>query len=249
LPTVKGMESPYSQLPEDLTTVSTVLMFSIAMLGRIISGKCEPDLPTFYDQGCNPAAEIHNIPYGSLFVIIISILFCQAFLKSSSRSAIVFSRVLTIVVTNISLFLVTVTSEDYIWVNGVLFMFIVISYEIQRTSVCQFLGQKLMNNDTVSRIRAESAVSEAMINRDIATGVTSELQGTIANSAHDVKSPCTTLTLGIESVYQSLLLDQKHRPSKANSDNLEIIKEMLKILLLMESSTNRVKDFRNSLAD
>jgi CheY-like chemotaxis protein len=114
---------------------------------------------------------------------------------------------------------------------------------IQRTSVCQFLGQKLINDETVSRIRAENAVREAMMDRDIAMRVTAELQGTIANLAHDVKSPCTALTLGIESIYQSLLLEQNHRPSKANSDNLEIIKEMFKILSLMESSTNRVKDF------
>jgi signal transduction histidine kinase len=162
-------------------------------------------------------------------------------MKSSSRSAIVFSWALTLVVTNISLFLVG--SGDYLCVNCLLFMLIVISYEIQRTSICQFLGQKLMNDETVSRIGAVNAVTEAMMDRDIATGVTAELQGTTANSSHDVKSPCTALTLGIEFICQFLLLEQKHQPSKANSDNLEIIREMFKTLSLMESSTNRVKDF------
>jgi hypothetical protein len=63
-----------------------------------------------------------------------------------------------------------------------------------------------MKSETISRIRAENAVREAMMDHDIAAEVTTELQGTIANSAHDVKSPCTALTLRIESVYQSLLL-------------------------------------------
>jgi hypothetical protein len=147
LGTIRRMESPYSMLPEDLIIVFAALTFSLAMLGRVISGKCDADLPIYYDQGCNPEAHGHKIPLASFLVVIIVVLFCQVFMKNASRSAIIFSWAVNVVLTNASLFLIG--SNDYVWINCVLFMFIAISYEIQRQSVCLFLGQKLMNNETI----------------------------------------------------------------------------------------------------
>jgi hypothetical protein len=49
LPIVKRMKLPFSQLFEDLIIVFSALAFCLAMLGQVISGRCEPDLPIFYN--------------------------------------------------------------------------------------------------------------------------------------------------------------------------------------------------------
>lgn len=90
---VKRMESPYSQVPENLATAFSTLSFSVGMLGRVISGMCEPDRPTvlYHNQGCNPQATVNEIPYASFFLMITVVLLCQALMKGSSLSAIIFS--------------------------------------------------------------------------------------------------------------------------------------------------------------
>ena len=85
----------------------------------------------------------------------------------------------------------------YVWINSGLILCVSISYEIERTTLLLYLERKMSLAAKARRDATEKFVGKMANQRDIVNKVNIELQGTIVNSAHDMKSPCTGTELGL----------------------------------------------------
>ena len=74
----------------------------------------------------------------------------------------------------------------------------VISFEIQRTTLQSLSDERIAANGNCSRDATTWTNSESILDSDHASDATLEVEATINNFAHDLKGPCTALGLGIE---------------------------------------------------
>lgn len=185
---VKRMRSSRSQFIEDFIIILVATAQSLYLFGRIRQGECN-DGNLFDSQECNPQASSNALPQDQLGYIFIGILFVQVFLKGASKVAILFAWCVDVIFVNLCLYLVG--SNQYYWINTVLALCISISYEIERTTLCLYLERKMSLNAKARRDATEKVVGKMTNQRDIVNKVNIELQSTIVNSAHDMKSPCT----------------------------------------------------------
>ena len=74
----------------------------------------------------------------------------------------------------------------------------------------------------------------------ISKRVNIELQSTVANAAHDVKSPCTAISLAVESIEANMRVQQEIQHSPLTEENLSLVKTVMQILVYISMASNRV---------
>ena len=192
---VQRMKTQRSQLIEDIIVVLVAFSQSLYLLGRTLEGEC-PDNSTLFDsQECNPQATSHALPQDQLVYLFVGVLFIQVFLKGASKYAILLSWMINILFVNVSLWIVG--SDQYVWLNVSLLLCLSLSYEVERSTLCMFLERKICIKTMINNAATEKVAEKMADQRDSVNRVNIELQGTIINSAHDMKSPCT----GIENSF------------------------------------------------
>ena len=186
---VKRMKSSLSQLLEDTIIVFVALGQSLYLFGRIIQGQCRDKIDLFDTQECNPQAISNALPQDQLAYLFLGVLFVQVFLKGASKYAILLSWIINIITVNVSLSYVG--SDQHLWLNISLLLALSLSYEIERSIMCLFIERKVCIKTKIKNHAAEIVVNKMADQRDVVNRINIELQGTIINSAHDMKSPCT----------------------------------------------------------
>ena len=192
---VQRMKTQRSQLIEDIIVILVALSQSLYLLGRILQGDCSNYVTLFDSQECNPQAESNALPQDQLVYLFVGVLFIQVFLKGASKYAILLSWMINIAFVNVSLWIVR--SDQYIWLNVSLLLCLSLSYEVERSTLCMFLERKICIKTMINNAATEKVAEKMADQRDSVNRVNIELQGTIINSAHDMKSPCT----GIEFLF------------------------------------------------
>ena len=186
---VQRMKSRRSQFIEDIIIILVALGQNLYLLGRILQGDCSTGISSFDTQECNPQAASNALPQDQLAYLFIGVLFIQVFLKGASKYAILCSWIINFILINVSLRLVK--SDQHIWLNVSLLLALSLSYEIERSTLCMFLERKICIKTMMNHAAAERVVCKMAYQRDYVNKVNIELHGTIINSAHDMKSPCT----------------------------------------------------------
>jgi signal transduction histidine kinase len=237
---IKLTDSPYSQCIEDCALIFLALSTSLFMMGMTTNNlacKTVNNLDSFH---CH---EISNITE-QMMSIFLGILLGQVFMKGASRTALCISWMISIIFTNLAISMLHNTKMYSI--NLSFIFIIIISYEFERSAISLFLEKKVMLNAEVEKIAAMSASAEIRLERDVANSISLELQGTISNSAHDMRSPCTALSLGIESLLKTMVSHHLKNPSAENNHNLILLRGMSQTLAFMGMSINRAMDFGKS---
>ena len=116
---------------------------------------------------------------------------------------------------------------------------VVISFEIQRTVQRSLSDERIVTNGNCCRDATTWTNSESIRELDHASDAALEVEATINNSAHDLKSPCTALGLGIESLMKNLAHQMDAQHDVFNAQNFEVVKGMYQTLMFMNMTINR----------
>jgi hypothetical protein len=100
------------------------------------------------------------IPVDQSWVALLSIPLFQIFVKGASHRALAFAWIVTICMSNVSLFLVR-TQEYFIWLNFAHIVMVCISYEMERTILVSFMNLSLLRRAHDEGHRLQSRLYEA----------------------------------------------------------------------------------------
>lgn len=181
---------------------------------------------------------LHSLPMEILLLIYSVVLISQVFLRGCRTYALIISYAITVSTTNVCLYLVR--SDLYLWINLSFVFIFLCSYEFERTLLCLFLEKKLSLAGVRKQLDETTAqMKKVEIERDIVNRVNAELLLTISNSVHDLKSPCTALSLGIESLLHTMTSQKDLDPSPFNTSNLDLVNSLSQTVAIMDMSINR----------
>jgi hypothetical protein len=224
------MRSPHSQLMEDVAIISVTLHNILHMLDSIpLRSKAKLSRGDFH-LAITFAEE-------RLLVIFMGIVFTQVFLRGCSRQAITCSYVIGAIFSNIIMY--CVRSKMFFWINSLVILLFAVSYEFERTTLCLFLEKTIAVKNRQRKDESDWETRLYKIERDVAKKINSELQVTIANSAHDMKSPCTALTLGLECLLKIMTQQDNRKNSLDNERSLDLVRGMSQTLHSMKMSISR----------
>ena len=122
-------------------------------------------------------------------------------------------------------------SEEYIFIDILVCILIICSYEIERYSISFFVSKEL-EVDTQRQL-ATAVIQTELLNKEneIEKQINAELQANITNSAHDIRSPCCAVSLAIDSLMSNeLLLKEQQYSSELIDVNVSIIESISQTL-------------------
>lgn len=224
------MRSPQSQLMEDIAIISVTLHNSLHLLDSI----------PLHSKAKLSRGDLHlSITFAEerLLVIFVGIVFTQVFLRGCSRQSITCSYVIGAIFSNIILY--CFRSKMFVWINSLGILLFALSYEFERTTLCLFLEKTIAVKHRQRKDESDWETRLYKIERDVAKKMNSELQVTIANSAHDMRSPCTALTLGLECLLKIITQEDNRKSSLDNERILDLVRGMSQTLHSMKMSISR----------
>lgn len=155
--------SPYSQFIEDFALIFIASATSFYMLGGIISGRCDQKALNLNSVDCDPRSNMTSIPAEQILSVFLGILLGQVLIKGTSRFALCSSWVISLIITNVCLWLLD--SEKAYSLNLCFVFIIILSYEFERNSISLFLEKKVMLNTETQRVAADILAVEMRLER------------------------------------------------------------------------------------
>ena len=230
---IKLMRSPHSQFIEDIAVVSITAHNVLLFLDSN---------PLYWSDNSTKTDSLRPlnfIPFSEerLLVIFLGIILAQIFLRGCSRHSITCSYIIGAIFANVILY--CVRSNKFFWINSLSFLFFAVSYEFERTTLYLFLEKKIAIRNRQKRDESDWETRLYKIERDVAKKINSELQVTIANSAHDMKSPCTALTLGLECLLKIITQQDCQKNLLDKERSMDLIRGMTQTLCSMKMSISR----------
>lgn len=123
--------------------ISIVLSQSLLLFGRILSSPCAADANIFQLQGCNPGAVVNMIPQEQLLIMCLCVIDCQVLFKDASQWSIATSWIIVVIVMNAALSVVNSSWAQYVYMNIIICLLFIISYEYERHNLTGFISSVL----------------------------------------------------------------------------------------------------------
>ena len=228
-PTINHCNMSLNQIIKDVAVISTASMTSLFTAGQVLSF-CDPSV-----QNCSPKERYQYLSADQLATVCLGVLLIQLSVRGCSRIALFISLAISISTINMSLILVQ--SLSIYLINKIFLCVVVIAFEIQRTTQQSLSDERAGGNG--DRDAIAWTASESMQEQNRVSDAALELEATINNSAHDLKSPCTALGLGIESLLKNLAHQRFAQNDVLNAQNFEVVKGMYQTLRVMNMTINR----------
>ena len=177
---------------------------------------------------CNPHDATNGVPTDWCIFQIIVVLFFQMLVKGAQREFLAFAWAVAFIMLNVSL--VQARSDEYVFIDLLLFILMICSYEIERYSISFFISKKLEID--AQRQLAIAVTRNQLLNEEneIEKHLNAELQADITNSAHDIRSPCCAVNVAIDSLLSNELLLKEQCSSALIDVNLSIIESISQII-------------------
>lgn len=227
-PTINHCNMSVIQIIKDAAVISTASMTSLFTSGQVLSF-CDPSV-----QNCSPKERYQYLSADQLATVCLGVLLIQLSVRGCSRIALFIISISTI---NMSLILVQ--SQSIYLINKIFLCVVVIAFEIQRTTQQSLSDERAGGNGECCRDAIAWTASESMQEQNRVSDAALELEATINNSAHDLKSPCTALGLGIESLLKNLAQQRDAQNDVLNAQNFEVVNGMYQTLRVMNMTINR----------
>ena len=231
-PTINHCNMSLNQIVKDAAVVSTASMTSLFTSGQVLSFPCDPSV-----QDCSRKEHYQYLSADQLATVCLGVLLIQLSVRGCSRIALFISLAISISTINMSLILVQ--SQSIYLINKIFLCVVVIAFEIHRTSQQSLSDERTGGNGDFCRDATAWTASESMQEQNRVSDAVLELEATINNSAHDLKSPCTALGLGIESLLKNLAHQRDAQNDVLNAQNFEVVKGMYQTLRVMNMTINR----------
>ena len=231
-PTINHCNMSLNQAIKDAAVISTASMTSLFTSGQVLSFPCDPSM-----QNCSPKEHYQYLSADQLATVCLGVLLIQLSVRGCSRIALFISLAISISAINMSLILVQ--SQSIYLINKIFLCVVVIAAEIHRTTQQSLSDERTGGNGYYCRDATAWTASESMQEQNRVSDAVLELEATINNSAHDLKSPCTALGLGIESLLKNLAHQRDAQNDVLSAQNFEVVKGMYQTLRVMNMTINR----------
>ena len=208
----------------------------ISQLGKTSVGACTSHGSSVIFEVCNPMDSCGSLPQSLMLMTFIAPVAAKLLLYSSDRLLSVICWLISLLTTIGAISMVPGDSQP---LYLILLFFVgsaFVLYEIEFDQRHQFLlwrKNKVMYKQTI----------EMKFEQNISTNLSEELRNIISNTAHDMKSPCTGVMLGLESLASSLQKTTRENFHANRKPHMEIIHYMNSTIAFMMMSINRSMDF------
>ena len=171
----------------------------------------------------------------TVLISIILIPFLQIFFGIGSRNAIVISYIISIITTNIHLSQSNSDGNIYIFINTSYILLLCVSYEIERSSIGEFV--RFIKTLNLSRSHASLELKLANEKVEESDRILDSKRQIVKHVGHEVRTPLNIMVVGVETISHELLNYANMLPSlifttidfmkDAANDAVESINELM----------------------
>lgn len=209
---------PLGRLTEDALVFSSQLAASLLLLADSMESR-----PLHQHADLPP-----DLTVASMTIVLLSQIFC----KSASKTAVVMSWATSIILANVSMFLVG--SDLYFWTDAVYLFLFIISYELERQSLRHFIKSIL----AVEITEHNADLQIQLANQQIREGEQSleANRSVVRHVGHEIRGPLNTIGIGMDILVEELaafrvvpktITDIVNNMRHASSCALETVNELL----------------------
>jgi hypothetical protein len=201
---------------EDLCMLCVAIAGPLVMIARLRRGPCTPGTSWFYQQFCcvECVENVHGVSVEYAMFSVLAPLLHQKCVKGPSVRGLVCAWVTVIVMSNVALSLAG--SDMFVHFNCMILVALMVSYGIELGLIENFIQKKLADQSSDRLSRAVQNEKEFI----------NTLTAHFATSGHDLKSPCTAMSIAaeeLESIFMKRLMKDgsryRRRPNESSIEH------------------------------
>jgi hypothetical protein len=186
-------EAPVFNVAANIATVMFGFSPALRTLAKVLHGPCPPDTSFAASAACNPAGSANELPMDTLLVCVAALFFVQVFLRVASPAATALGWLANLATLNVAMAHV----QTPLWphINAILLILMASSYEIERSCVSFFVGQK-------RAVKLQKEVSQQNLEEEIRGLV--EKRTMVRHIAHEVRTPLNIIAVATDIILTEL---------------------------------------------
>ena len=217
----------------------------LSLVAKVYAGSCYNDSTSFIIDDnnifktCNPMQICDILPQPIFILNFICPYIVKVVLNSVNGYSMILNWLTSFLTTLGAIVILQNDKNQYGYSARVLIFYSIsalLLYENEHTNRSMFLLWRKNKNDYKINIEREHQ-------QNISINLSEELRNIISNTAHDMKSPCTGVLLGLESLETSIKKTTLENYTTNQKPHLELIRYMHSTIAFMMMSINRSMDF------
>jgi hypothetical protein len=255
--TVRFYKSRFGQTLDDAVVIGAALAVGLHVVSQAMAGACPRGTSPFHTNDCNIGYRGDLISYEVMALAIIVVVVFQMVARGVSRIGLVCAWTVIIVATNSSLWLVE--SMSYLWLNLELIFMILLSYELERLPLRQFI--KSVRVVEASEVNAQLQVSLSKYQIREGEQALAAKRSMVRHIGHEIRTPLNIIGVGTDVLLKELkqlkprvpraVLEVVRGIQGASGTALEVVNELLMFeklaagMTTLETAPTRIVRFLN----
>ena len=199
------------QMAYDTFFVLAATYGCIRLITRVVQGTCAPDTSVWHSQVCNTNGAIKELPVDTLLAATTYNIAAQVFLRSSTPIALLLTWVAIIPLINVALYIVE--SPLTLYINLILFILCMTSYEIERGMMQTYVNQKfaIESAEANTKLKVELAEANTKLKVELIRAQMSEEKRALDSKremvrhiAHEIRTPLNIVTVATDIILAEL---------------------------------------------
>ena len=172
----------------------------IRLVGRVVQGNCAPGTSVWHSQVCNTNGAMNELPMDALMATIIYNIAFQILLRSSTPSALCFTWIVNIFFINVALYLVE--SPLTLYINLLLLILCMTSYEVERMMMQFYVNQKFALASAEANTILKVELIRAQMNEE--KRALDSKREMVRHIAHEIRTPLNIVTVATDIILAEL---------------------------------------------
>ena len=191
---------PSFQLAYDICFVLAGIYGGARLITRVVQGTCAPETSVWHSQVCNTNGFMKELPNETLLAAAIYNLAVQVIFRSTSPIAIFLAWTCNISLINVALYLVE--SPVTVYINLMLLLLCMTSYEIERGMMQLFVNQKLALVSAEANTKLKFELIRVQMDEEKRT--LDSKREMVRHIAHEIRTPLNIVTVATDIILAEL---------------------------------------------
>ena len=220
------------QLAYDICFVLAGIYGGARLITRVVQGTCAPDTSIWHSQVCNTNGLMKELPNETLLAAAVYNLAAQVMFRSSTPAAIFLAWIFNISLINVALYLLE--SPVTVYINLMLLMLCMTSYEIERGMMQIFVTQKLAVASAEANTKLKIELYRVQMDEE--KRALDSKREMVRHIAHEIRTPLNIVTVATDVILAELnkmesvppfVFDTIHNCQEACSITCDIVNDLL----------------------
>ena len=199
------------QLAYDTCFVLAAIYGCVRVITRVVQGTCPPDISVWHSQVCNTNGMMKELPLETFVAATTYNIAFQVFLRSSTPTALLLTWIAIIPLMNVALYMVE--SPLTLYINLLLLILAMTSYEIERGLMQCYVNQKfaLDSAEVNAKLKIELAEANTAFKVDFIHAQMNEEKRALDSKremvrhiAHEIRTPLNIVTVATDIIITEL---------------------------------------------